>query len=90
MLKKHFTVYSNLTFVFIYIILNTGIAQFYALNSAARFRERKDMFFMKKFTKILSVFMALLMVATCIPMTAFAQGRDTSSLDAYIDKAYSI
>ena len=41
---------------------------------------------MKKFTKILSVFMALLMVATCIPMTAFAQGRDTSSLDAYIDK----
>ena len=30
--------------------------------------------------------MALLMVVTCIPMTAFAQGRDTSSLDAYIDK----
>ena len=29
--------------------------------------------------------MALLMVVTCIPMTAFAQGRDTTSLDAYID-----
>lgn len=41
---------------------------------------------MKKTTKILSVFMALLMVVTCIPMTAFAQDRDTSSLDAYIDK----
>ncbi len=41
---------------------------------------------MKKITKILSVFMALLMVVTCIPMTAFAQGRDTSSLDAYLDK----
>lgn len=41
---------------------------------------------MKKTTKILSIFMALLMVVSCIPMTAFAQGRDTSSLDAYIDK----
>ena len=41
---------------------------------------------MKKTTKILSVFMALLMVVTCIPMTAFAQDRDTSSLEAYIDK----
>ncbi len=39
---------------------------------------------MKKTTKILSVFMALVMVITCIPMTAFAKGRDTSSLDAFL------
>lgn len=39
---------------------------------------------MKITTKILSVFMALLMVVTCIPMTAFAKERDTSSLDAYL------
>lgn len=37
---------------------------------------------MKKFTKILSVFMAMLMVVTCIPMTSYA--RDTQSLDAYL------
>ncbi len=37
---------------------------------------------MKKFTKILSVFMAMLMVFTCIPMTTSA--RDTESLDAYL------
>ncbi len=42
---------------------------------------------MKKTTKILSVFMALIMVITCIPMTAFAKGRDTSSLDAYLSNA---
>ena len=42
-------------------------------------------FFMKKTTKILSIFMAALMVFTCIPMTVFAQDRDTSSLDAYLD-----
>lgn len=40
---------------------------------------------MKKTTKILSVFLALVMVISCIPMSAFAQGRDTSSLDAYVD-----
>lgn len=40
---------------------------------------------MKKFTKILSVFMALLMVVSCIPMTAFAAERDTSSLDRYLN-----
>ena len=39
---------------------------------------------MKKFTKILSVFMALLMVVSCIPMTAFAEERDPSSLDKYL------
>ena len=39
---------------------------------------------MKMSTKILSVFMALLMVVTCIPMTAFAKERDTSSLEAYL------
>ena len=39
---------------------------------------------MKKFTKILSVFMAILMVFSCVPMTAFAAERDTSSLDAYL------
>ncbi len=39
---------------------------------------------MKKTTKILSVFMALLMVVTCIPMTAFAKERNTSSLEAYL------
>lgn len=37
---------------------------------------------MKKFTKILSVFMAMLMVVTCIPMTSYA--RDTDTLDAYL------
>ena len=37
---------------------------------------------MKKFTKILSVFMAMLMVVTCIPMTSYA--RDTDSLEAYL------
>lgn len=37
---------------------------------------------MKKFTKILSVFMAMLMVVSCIPMTSYA--RDTDSLDAYL------
>lgn len=42
---------------------------------------------MKKTTKILSVFMALLMVVTCIPVTAFAAERDTSSVDAYLDTA---
>ena len=41
---------------------------------------------MKKTTKILSFFMAVLMVVSCIPMTAFAQERDTDSLDAYLDK----
>ncbi len=41
---------------------------------------------MKKSIKILSVFMALLMVVTSIPMTAFAADRDTSSLNAYLDK----
>ena len=40
---------------------------------------------MKKFTKILSVFMAILMVFSCVPMTAFAAERDTSSLDAYLN-----
>ncbi len=39
---------------------------------------------MKMTTKILSVFMALLMIVTCIPMTAFAKERDTSSLEAYL------
>lgn len=39
---------------------------------------------MKKITKILSVFMAIVMVFTCVPMTAFAAERDTSSLDAYL------
>jgi len=48
--------------------------------------KERTWFYMKKTTKILSVFMALLMVVTCIPMTAFAQDRDTSSLDAYINK----
>ena len=43
--------------------------------------KERTWFYMKKTTKILSVFMALLMVVTCIPMTAFAQDRDTSSLD---------
>ena len=42
---------------------------------------------MKKTTKILSVFMALLLVVSCIPMTVFAKTRDTSSLDAYLDNA---
>ncbi len=40
---------------------------------------------MKKSTKILSVFLALVMVFSCVPMTAFAADRDTSSLDAYLD-----
>lgn len=40
---------------------------------------------MKTFTKVLSVFMALLMVVACIPMTAFAAERDTSSLDRYLN-----
>ncbi len=39
---------------------------------------------MKKSTKILSVFMALLLVFSCIPLTAMADDRDTSSLDAYL------
>ena len=39
---------------------------------------------MKKFTKILSVFMAIVMVATCIPMTVFAEGRKTDSLSDYL------
>ncbi|MCD7827189.1 MAG: dockerin type I repeat-containing protein [Clostridiales bacterium] len=39
---------------------------------------------MKKSTKILSVFMSLLLVFSCIPMTAMATDRDTSSLDAYL------
>lgn len=39
---------------------------------------------MKKTTKILSVFLAVIMVFSCIPMTAFAAKRDTSSLDAYL------
>ena len=44
---------------------------------------------MKTFTKILSVFMAMLMVVTCIPMTAFAAEaeRDTRSLEAYVSTA---
>ncbi len=41
---------------------------------------------MKKSIKILSVFMALLLVVTSMPMTAFAAERDTSSLNAYLDK----
>lgn len=40
---------------------------------------------MKKTTKILSVFLALMMVFSCMPMTAFAAGRDTSSLSAYLE-----
>lgn len=40
---------------------------------------------MKKTTKILSVLLALVMVFSCVPMTAFAAPRDTSSLDAYLD-----
>lgn len=40
---------------------------------------------MKKTTKILSVFMAILMVFSCIPMSAIAAERDTSSLDDYLD-----
>ncbi|MBQ8210321.1 MAG: dockerin type I repeat-containing protein [Clostridia bacterium] len=40
---------------------------------------------MKKTTKILSVLLALVMVFSCVPMTAFAAERDTSSLDAYLD-----
>ena len=40
---------------------------------------------MKKTTKILSVLLALVMVFSCVPMTAFAVERDTSSLDAYLD-----
>lgn len=40
---------------------------------------------MKKTTKILSVFMAVLMVFSCIPMSAIAAERDTSSLDGYLD-----
>lgn len=48
--------------------------------------QRKDLVFtMKKTSKILSVFLALVMVISCIPMSAFAQERDTSSLDAYVD-----
>lgn len=39
---------------------------------------------MKKTTKIISVFLALIMVFSCIPMTAFAANRDTSSLDKYL------
>ena len=40
---------------------------------------------MKKTTKILSVILALVMVFSSVPMTAFAAERDTSSLDAYLD-----
>lgn len=39
---------------------------------------------MKKTTKILSVLLALVMVFSCVPMSAFAAERDTSSLDAYL------
>ncbi|MBR5498213.1 MAG: dockerin type I repeat-containing protein [Clostridia bacterium] len=40
---------------------------------------------MKKCTKILSVFMALVMVFSCMQVSVFAAERDTSSLDAYLD-----
>lgn len=40
---------------------------------------------MKKITKVLSVFMALVMVFSCVQISAFAAERDTSSLDAYLD-----
>lgn len=40
---------------------------------------------MKKITKILSVFMALVMVFSCVQVSVFAAERDTSSLDAYLD-----
>ena len=40
---------------------------------------------MKKCTKILSVFMALVMIFSCMQVSVFAAERDTSSLDAYLD-----
>ncbi len=46
---------------------------------------KKGLVLMKKFTKFLSVFMAMVMIVSCIPMTAFASERDTSSLEAYLD-----
>lgn len=47
---------------------------------------KKGHIFMKKISKIISFFMALLMVVSCVPMTAFAKekDRDTSSLDKYL------
>ena len=42
---------------------------------------------MKKSTKILSVFMAIVMVITCVPMTVFAKERKTDSLKDYLSNA---